>query len=101
MKLEQTFYQQVGTLIRQERLRHKYSQLRLATILGVVRQSVWNWEHGEYGITLHHLYHVATVLEVSVCDLLPKNDKNVVYEKDNRIEIENPNGTISIAEIHY
>jgi transcriptional regulator with XRE-family HTH domain len=64
-------YGRVGVLIKNGRRQRGLSQTELAATLGMSRASLANIETGRQGLLLHHLYRIATSLEVDVGTLMP------------------------------
>jgi transcriptional regulator with XRE-family HTH domain len=62
-----------GILLAGERRRKHLSQAQFAARVGLSRTSVTNIECGRQAIQLHHLYAFASVLQVDVVKLLPKD----------------------------
>ena len=72
------FYTVVGNKIKEIRTRAKVTQTELAKALGLTRSSVANIEAGRQRVQLHGLVQAATVLKVSIDDLVytPDFDQN-------------------------
>jgi transcriptional regulator with XRE-family HTH domain len=69
-------YCQIGERIRKERDELGFSQLELATEIGMTRVSIVNIEAGRQRLPIHTLYAIADALGVSVACLLPANMKS-------------------------
>lgn len=65
----------LGDKIREIRLAKKMSQVELAKILDVTKQSVSNWENENIQPSIEMLSKIATVLSVSTDFLLSREEK--------------------------
>jgi transcriptional regulator with XRE-family HTH domain len=61
-----------GIMLSSERRRRHLSQAQFAARVGLSRTSVTNIERGRQGIQLHQLYIFASVLQIDLMKLLPK-----------------------------
>jgi ribosome-binding protein aMBF1 (putative translation factor) len=74
-KKMQDIYKQIGINVRNARKQKEISQLVLALAIGhkaVGTISMAEICHNAKHFNLEHLYKIADVLEINVCDLLPK-----------------------------
>jgi transcriptional regulator with XRE-family HTH domain len=69
---KQLLYQEFGIALANERRRKHLSQAQFAAKVGMSRTSVTNIECGRQPIQLHQLYVFASILQVDVVKLLPK-----------------------------
>jgi len=67
----QTFYRELGDLIRNRRKAIGMSQDALARYVGMSRTSITNIECGRQQVSLHLLYELATFLRIEPSALLP------------------------------
>ena len=58
-----------GKRVREERLKHGYSQEQLANKAGLHRTYIGMIERAEKNITLENIYKISTALEIDVSDL--------------------------------
>jgi len=65
-------YQEFGMSVANQRRRQHLSQAQLAAKVGLSRTSITNIERGRQPIQLHQLYLFASILQVDVTKLLPK-----------------------------
>lgn len=68
-------YMQLGTRLRQERLKHKLTQERLAEKIDVSHAYIGQIERGERSLTLETLIKLANQLEVTADELLHESLK--------------------------
>lgn len=61
----------IGQLIRKQRTEHKITQESLALQCGIDRSYMGRIERGEVNLTVEKLYEIASVLGISVKELLP------------------------------
>lgn len=76
----ETFYQEIGANIRNERLRKGITQEILAERLDLTRASIVNLEKGRHKPAIHQLIIIADILAVDYSAFLPKSNikkKNV------------------------
>jgi transcriptional regulator with XRE-family HTH domain len=73
MEFLDSFYRQVGKIIRTERELAELTQDELAVQVGLTRTSITNIEKGRQRIQLHTLYAIADELNISAFDLLPSS----------------------------
>lgn len=70
----ETFYKNVGRIIKSARVGKNISQEELANYLGFKsRVSIVNIENGTQNIQLHTLVEIASFLNLPIIDLLPSN----------------------------
>lgn len=67
-------YKALGQLISEHRRRAKMTQQALAAALGLSRASVANIERGKQAVLLHLLFKIASILNLSVLDLIPSSN---------------------------
>lgn len=72
MQNRELLYREFGIALANERRRKHLSQAQLGAKVGLSRTSVTNIECGRQPIQLHQLYHFASILQVDVSKLLPK-----------------------------
>ena len=72
----------LGDKIREIRLAKKISQVELAKILGVTKQSVSNWENENIQPSIEMLAKIATALSVTTDYLLSREDKRYLDVTD-------------------
>lgn len=75
----------ISTLIKDLRIKHKYTIQNVANILGVSTASVSKWENGD-DITTEHLYDLAKLYDVSFSELYNgklNNENDIDYCKRN------------------
>ncbi len=60
-----------GRLLAAQRKRVALSQTEFGKLVGLSRASITNLERGRQAVQLHQLYLFASVLEISLLDLLP------------------------------
>jgi transcriptional regulator with XRE-family HTH domain len=84
-----TLYQIIGRRVREGRegCAQKYSQAKLAKILGVSRASIVNIEAGRQHATLDLLWRIANVLDLELVQLIPR-----------RAEVVAPDTTVKLAD---
>lgn len=70
-KIEATFAQRMGLLIRQRRIAAKLSRRELAVEVGVHMNTVFRWEIGEQVVNAWMMLRVADVVGCSFMALLP------------------------------
>ena len=71
----QTFYSELGTLVRRRRDALGHTQAELAANLRLSRASIANIETGRQKVLLHQLFQLAGALQLEVTDLLPQRLK--------------------------
>jgi transcriptional regulator with XRE-family HTH domain len=64
-------YCALGLLIAEHRKRARMTQQSLAVALGLSRASVANIERGKQGVLLHVIFKIASILNLSVLELIP------------------------------
>lgn len=69
--VEFNFNRELGQNVARARSRHKISACRLAADVGVHRNTVCRWEHGDTAIPLWYLARIADVLRINIVMLLP------------------------------
>lgn len=99
-KEKNLFYARLGMNIRNARLAKKISQDNLAKMLKLSRPSIVNIEKARQSPSIHTLVEITNYLDVSILELLPKNDNNnqskvnnydkKIEEYENFIEPDNP-----------
>lgn len=67
----QSFYIELGRLIKEKRKRILLNQSALGDSVGLSRTSITNIERGRQQVALHMLYEIASALRVEPQDLLP------------------------------
>lgn len=67
-------YQEFGMSMANQRRRLHFSQSQFAAKVGLSRTSITNIECGRQPIQLHQLYLFASILQVDVAKLLPKEN---------------------------
>jgi transcriptional regulator with XRE-family HTH domain len=67
-------YQELGMSLANQRRRLHLSQSQFAAKVGLSRTSITNIECGRQPIQLHQLYLFASILQVDVAKLLPKEN---------------------------
>ncbi len=73
----------IGERIRQKREEMKISQYAVAYCIGMSQAAYSKIERGETEVKVSHLYQIATVLKISVYDLLPPvMENNILSEND-------------------
>lgn len=65
-------YKNIGVRLKIARRQKKFTQARLAGIVGLTRTSITNIEKGQQQILVHKLYELATALNLSAEALLPQ-----------------------------
>jgi transcriptional regulator with XRE-family HTH domain len=75
-------YREIGTRIRRERDSLGFSQIDLATEVGLTRTSIVNIESGRQRLPIHVLYSIASAMGVSAYCLLPKNSMESEENED-------------------
>lgn len=68
-------YRAIGRRIRVARTDLEMTQEALASRIDASRTTITNIEKGTQAATLHQLWSIAEVLNVSVCDLLPEKSE--------------------------
>lgn len=68
-------YNAIGRRIRVARTAHEMTQETLATRIDASRTTITNIEKGTQAATVHQLWSIAEVLNVSVGDLLPERSE--------------------------
>lgn len=68
----------LGDRIRELRMAKRLNQVELATLLGVTKQSVSNWENENIQPSIEMLVRLADVLRVSTDYLLSREDKTYI-----------------------
>lgn len=68
-----------GDRIRQLRIAHNYSQVQMASMLHVSKQTVSNWENNNILPSVDMLIHIADLFSVST---------DYILERDNRWQLE-------------
>lgn len=68
-----------GDRIRQLRIAHNYSQVQMAAMLHVSKQTVSNWENNNILPSVDMLIHIADLFSVST---------DYILERDNRQQLE-------------
>ena len=76
-KIEE-FYEEMGQLIHDARIKKNYSQAKIAEEIGLSRASIVNIEKGRQRTPLHQLYTFAQILEIDVAELMPKYDPDLL-----------------------
>jgi transcriptional regulator with XRE-family HTH domain len=71
LSTEKQFYAEVGRRIRRHRRRADMTLSKVAEKEGVTRYAVSHWERGTTHVSLHTLYRLAALFEVTPADLLP------------------------------
>ena len=71
-RVSKKLYSHVGKSIKKFRKVKKVSQGKLAEQVGLTRASITNIERGRQNVTLDTLWHIATILDVGIIELLPK-----------------------------
>ena len=69
---EEEFYQAVGSLIRDRRIKIPLTQAALGALVGLTRTSITNLERGRQKVPLHRFYLIAKALRITPVQLLPK-----------------------------
>src|SRR5687767_12498705 len=80
MDKQDSFYAEVGRLVREERKAKKLTQDQLAEKVSLNRVSITNIESGKQKILLHTLIDIAKALEISPNKLIPKEEGKIDYE---------------------
>lgn len=70
------FYALVGVKVRSARTNADISQELLARRVGLTRSSIANLEAGRQRVALHLFVSICDVLEMDVCELLPKRERS-------------------------
>lgn len=70
--LEEILYSEIGNLIKKTRLLRKLTQADLSDKVGLTRASITNIERGKQKISIHTLYLIADVLNISPQSLIPE-----------------------------
>lgn len=73
----------VGNKIREIREGKKISQFAVAYALGMSQAAYSKIERGETEVKVKHLYCIATILHVSIYNLLPASMENSVFDGNN------------------
>lgn len=68
---EQQFYREIGRRIRRHRRRAAMTLNQVAGKEGVTHSAVSQWERGASHVSLHMIYRLAALFEVTPADLLP------------------------------
>jgi transcriptional regulator with XRE-family HTH domain len=71
MELE-PIYKTIGSIIRRRRRRLELPQTKLAAQLGMSRATLANIETGRQRVLVHHLYALASALDMKLSELLPQ-----------------------------
>ncbi|RCW40584.1 helix-turn-helix domain-containing protein [Paenibacillus prosopidis] len=74
-KSESLLYGEIGKRIRDARLKKRFTQEDLSSRVRLSRPSISNLENGLQNISLHTLYEICFVLEVSIHKIIPNNLK--------------------------
>ena len=87
---EQTFYEGVGLLIREERRARDCTQEQLAGLVSLSRVSITNIESGKQRVPLHTLVDIAEALQVPTEKFIPsrKVSFKTIKERVDTKEIE-------------
>lgn len=72
MQNKELLYREFGIALANERRRKHFSQAQFGAKVGLSRTSVTNIECGRQPIQIHQLYLFASILQVEVSKLLPK-----------------------------
>ena len=72
------FYEEMGQLIHDARVKRNFSQAKIAEAIGLSRASIVNIEKGRQRSPLHQLYTFAQILEIDVTELMPKYDPDLL-----------------------
>jgi transcriptional regulator with XRE-family HTH domain len=72
MQNRQLLYREFGIALANERRRKHHSQAQFGAKIGLSRTSVTNIECGRQPIQLHQLYLFASILQIDISKLLPK-----------------------------
>jgi transcriptional regulator with XRE-family HTH domain len=89
------FYENIGSKIRNARIKQGYSQDVLATQLGLTRSSIVNIEKGRQRPPVHTLFEISSILKITLSEILSppiskKEEKNLnISQVDWRKEISN------------
>ncbi|PCJ26775.1 MAG: hypothetical protein COA97_05115 [Flavobacteriales bacterium] len=77
----ESLYKSLGLNIRVRRMKMGFSQTHFANLLRISRPSMVNIEQGRQKTPLHILYAISNILNVELCDLLPKihDDEEVKF----------------------
>lgn len=67
----QKFYNDLGEIIKVERLRQRVSQEELASYLGLTRSSIINLEKGRHRPSIYQLLQIAAMLNIEYIKLIP------------------------------
>ncbi|MBP6024405.1 helix-turn-helix domain-containing protein [Ferruginibacter sp.] len=86
--------QMVGNNIKKLRELKNFTQDYLAEKTGVARETIGKIEKGEPGVKLETIFKIATVLEVSITQLLDFDPKQFFYESNNNSLINGSNSQI-------
>ncbi|WP_369361784.1 helix-turn-helix domain-containing protein [Priestia megaterium] len=70
--MEEILYSEIGNLIKKNRLLRKLTQEDLGNRVGLTRASITNIERGKQKISIHTLYLIADVLNISPQSLMPE-----------------------------
>lgn len=70
-------YRALGRLIAEKRRRAGMTQLALAKSLDLSRASVANIERGKQAVQLHVIFRMATILNISVLELIPSSSEGL------------------------
>jgi DNA-binding XRE family transcriptional regulator len=74
-KIESILYREIGRRIREARVRKGFTQEELSERVKLSRPSISYLENGQQNISLHAIYEICFVLEVSIHRILPNNLK--------------------------
>jgi len=77
-----TFYQQLGMLLRSNRLKANKSQESLADELGLSRVTIVNIEQGRQKIHIHDLVKASEFLGVPLMEFIPNEKGKIMTEAD-------------------
>lgn len=70
--MKTALYIEIGERIQIARKACDLSQQELADVVGLTRTSISNIESGKQHLTIHTLFDIAAMLEISVHELLPE-----------------------------
>jgi len=79
---DEALYKAFGHAVATRRKALDLTQATLAARVGISRASIANIESGRQNVLLHHVYRLASALEVSkIADLLPAQPKQAAREE--------------------
>jgi transcriptional regulator with XRE-family HTH domain len=76
------FYQEIGSLIQQQRKNQGISQELLGNYLNLTRASVINLEKGRHRPALHQIFLIADLLNIDYTNLFPKVEQKKSVHKE-------------------